>query len=186
MQWLGQFHPLIVHTPIALLIFSALFAVGGRLFDRDWVRKGSVLLLVFGFLGAFAAVRSGDVTSDFVEQKQGVPENAVDQHEAGAKWTLWLSGAALVALAAGAKLSGRTAQAAGALGLVLQLMAAAAVGVTGYRGGELVYEHGARVRIGGVLTHDAAGGGKAASHATPASAVVDSGAAARKAGGEKD
>ena len=59
MDALGQFHPQIVHTPIALLIFSAFFAIVGRLFDRDWVRKTSVLLLVFGFLGAFAAVRSG-------------------------------------------------------------------------------------------------------------------------------
>jgi uncharacterized membrane protein len=183
MQWLGQLHPLIVHTPIALLIFSALFAVGGRLFDRDWVRKASVLLLVFGFLGAFAAVRSGDVTSDFVEQNQGVPEHAVDQHEAGAKWTLWLSGAALVALAAGAKLPGRAAQAAGALALVLQLMAAAAVSVTGYHGGQLVYEHGARVTIGGVLMHDAAGGGKAGAHAPPAGAAADSGAARRRTTG---
>ena len=59
MDVLGQFHPQIVHTPVALLVFSAFFAIVGRLFDREWVRKASVLLLVFGFLGAFAAVQSG-------------------------------------------------------------------------------------------------------------------------------
>ena len=65
MDVLGQFHPQIVHTPIVLLIFSALFAIAGRLFDRDWVRKASVLLLVFGFLvipavaGLMATARTG-------------------------------------------------------------------------------------------------------------------------------
>src|SRR5437016_10308111 len=51
--FLGPYHPQIVHTPIVLLIFSAFFGILARLMDRDWLRKMSVTLLVFGFLGAF-------------------------------------------------------------------------------------------------------------------------------------
>ena len=58
-SFLGPFHPQIVHTPIVMLIFSAFLALVGRLFDREWLRKTSVLMLVFGFLGAFLAVQSG-------------------------------------------------------------------------------------------------------------------------------
>src|SRR5262249_37601153 len=59
LSFLGPFHPQIVHTPVALLIFSAFFALIGRLTDRDWLKRASVLLLVFGFLGAFLAEQSG-------------------------------------------------------------------------------------------------------------------------------
>ena len=55
---LGQFHPQIVHTPIVMLIFSALFGILARLFDRDWLRKMSIVMLFVGFVGAFMAVRS--------------------------------------------------------------------------------------------------------------------------------
>ncbi len=35
LSFLGPFHPQIVHAPIAMLIFSAFFAIVGRLFDRE-------------------------------------------------------------------------------------------------------------------------------------------------------
>ena len=77
MDTLGQFHPQIVHTPVALLIFSAFFAIVGRLFDREWVRKASVLLLVFGFLGSFVAMRSGLAAHRVPEHEQGTWTKAV-------------------------------------------------------------------------------------------------------------
>ena len=52
MEALGPYHPLIVHTPVALLSFSAAVAILGRLFDREWVRQALYLsggaLLVIG------------------------------------------------------------------------------------------------------------------------------------------
>jgi len=98
MEVLGQFHPQIVHTPIVLLIFSAFFAIAGRLFDRDWVRRTSVLLLVFGFLGAFAAVRSGAIAHRVPEHQQGVPEKDIDEHGEMGEKVMYLSGAALTAV----------------------------------------------------------------------------------------
>ncbi|MCC6650231.1 MAG: hypothetical protein IT348_03665 [Candidatus Eisenbacteria bacterium] len=160
MDVLGQFHPQIVHTPVALLIFSALFAIAGRLFDREWVRKASVLLLVFGFLGAFAAVRSGDAAHHVPEDEQGVSEEEIDEHGQMGERTLYLAGGALVAVIAASRLTGQAAAAVGGLALVLQILAAMAVGFTGRAGGELVYEYGANVRVGGQLVkHPGAGGG---------------------------
>ena len=160
MEVLGQFHPQIVHTPIALLIFSAFFAIAGQLFDRDWVRRTSVLLLVFGFLGAFAAVRSGAIAHRVPEHKQGVPEEDIDKHGEMGEKVMYLSGAALTAVIVASRLSGNAAQAVGMLALVLQILAAGAVGFTGKLGGELVYEHGANVKLGGALVKDPAGGAR--------------------------
>ena len=181
MQSFGQFHPLIVHTPVALLIFSAFFAIVGRLFDRDWVRKASVLLLVFGFLGAFAAVRTGLIAHRVPEHQQGVPEHDIDEHGEMGQYALWASGLAVLAVFMAARASGSAAQALGGLALVLQVAAAVCVGVAGFRGGALVYEHGANVRIGGALVHDTGVGAaregdavRAPDHAAPRdSAAVD-------------
>ena len=158
MDLLGQLHPQIVHTPIALLIFSAFFAILGRLFDREWVRKTSVLLLVFGFLGAFVAQRSGEITHEGPEKKQGVPEDAIDGHARWAQFTVWAAGAAVAAVVVASRLSGGAASAVSLLALLLQIAAAILVGITGKEGGELVFEHGANVRLGGQLVKDPAGG----------------------------
>src|SRR5438552_4021333 len=104
LSFLGPLHPLIVHTPIVMLIFSAFFAVVGRLFDRDWLKKTSALLLVFGFLGAFLAVQSGNVAHRVPEHQQGVPEKAIDEHGGGGVWVMYLSGGALVVLGIAARL----------------------------------------------------------------------------------
>lgn len=156
MSSLGALHPIIVHTPIALLVFSAFFAIVARLFDRDWLRKTSVLLLVFGFLGAVAAMRTGLIVHEAAEHDQGVPEAAIDGHGDLGQITVYVAGAALIAVVIASRLGGGAAAAVSMLALLLQIAAAVLVGITGYRGGKLVYEHGASVRIGGALVHDVA------------------------------
>ena len=151
MDALGPFHPQIVHTPIALLVFSAFFAIVGRLFDREWVRRTSVLLLVFGWLGAWVAVKSGGPAHRVPEHKQGVPEEAIDGHAELGRYTMWTAGAAVAAYALTTRMTGSAASAVTALALLLQIAAAVLVGVTGLRGGRLTYDYGANVRIGGVL-----------------------------------
>jgi uncharacterized membrane protein len=151
LSFLGPFHPWIVHTPIAMLIFSAFFALLGRIMDRDWLKKASVVMLVFGFLGAFAAVQSGKPAHKVPEHQQGVPENDIDTHEMLGERTMYLSGLALLALFAASRMKGGAAAAVSGLGLILQLLAAGAVGYTGYLGGKLVYDHGANVKVDGQL-----------------------------------
>jgi uncharacterized membrane protein len=151
LSWLGAFHPQIVHTPIVLLIFSAVFALVGRLTDRDWLKKTSVVLLVFGFLGAFLAVQSGKPAHRVPEHQQGVPEQAIDTHEMLGERTMYLSGLALLALFIASRLKGGIASVVSGLGLILQLLAAGAVGYTAHLGGKLVYQHGANVKVDGNL-----------------------------------
>ena len=157
-NFLGPFHPQIVHAPIALLIFSAFFAIVGRLFDRDWLRKTSVLLLVIGFLGAFFAEQSGRPAHRVPERQQGVPEAKIDEHADSAKWVTRTAGAALIALGVATRLKGGAAGAVSGLALGLQIMAAVAVGRTAFLGGKLTYDHGANVKVDGVLVKSAHAG----------------------------
>lgn len=158
MEVLGQFHPQIVHTPIALLIFSALFALLGRLFDRDWLRKTAMVMLVIGALGSFAAMRSGFYAHRVPEHEQGVPEDEIDDHAEKGLLTFRLAIGSLLAYGIATRLKGGAKNAVAMLGLALQIGAAVAVGVTGHEGGELVYEYGANVKVGGVLVKNPGGG----------------------------
>ena len=148
LSFLGPFHPQIVHTPVALLIFSAFFALVARLFDRDWLRKTSVLLLVIGFVGAWFAVQSGGPA-------HRVPEEEIDEHADLGKLTLKLAGGAIVAIALASRFTGLAAGALSGLALALQLAAAITVGLAGYEGGKLVYDHGANVKVDGRLVKSA-------------------------------
>lgn len=138
-------HPVIVHTPIALILFSLLFDLIGRFTDLDWWRKAAFAMLVFGVLGAGAAVLTGTASEEQAE-RQGVPHEAIEAHEAAGILTLWLGVAAVLARWLATR-PGPARGAIGALALVAHLLTAGALSVAGYRGGELVYEHGAAVKV---------------------------------------
>jgi uncharacterized membrane protein len=166
MGFLAQFHPQIVHGPIALIIVAALFELVGRFVGLDWWRKAAFALLILGVLGAGLAVLSGRVAGEAAEH-QGVPEQAVDRHEEMAILTLWLGIGAVVARAVAGR-SGPARPVVSGLALALHLATCVTVGVAAHRGGALVFEHGARVRVNGrpVVTPQpkAEAGSEAAEH----------------------
>lgn len=144
MEVLAPYHPQFVHAPIALIIVSFVFELIGRALDRAWWRKAAFAMLVTGALGAGLAVLSGLPSGERAE-KQGVPEEAVDAHEEAALIALWIGAGAVIARAAAVRLPKLSLVA-----LVLHLAAAVAVGFAAHRGGRLVYDHAAAVRINGV------------------------------------
>jgi len=144
MEVLAPFHPQLVHAPVALLIVSAAFELIGLALHRAWWRRAAFALLIAGALGGLAAVLSGLPAGERAE-KQGVPEHAVDAHEEAALLALWVGLGAVVARAAAEKLPKLTV-----VSLALQLAAAAIVAIAAHRGGKLVYDHAAAVRLHGV------------------------------------
>src|SRR2546426_1274162 len=146
MEFLGPFHPQIVHFPIALLIFSVVFDLIGRATDSAWWRKASMALLVMAVALGVTAILTGEFVGDRAENLQHIPEATVDAHGDVGKLAIWLAGGALLArlIEGGA---GAARPIVGGLALLLQLAAAVTVGVAAHRGGKLVYRHGAGVSI---------------------------------------
>lgn len=152
MEFLAPFHPQITHGPIVLIIVGFVFEIAGRLLDRDWWRKAAFAMLILGVLGAFLAVQSGEAASEGVE-KQGVRKETVEAHGDLGKLALWFGLGAVVARA----LAGRMGPVRGAvagLGLTLHLASAIAVGIAAHRGGQLIFEHGAGVKLHGRLIRE--------------------------------
>lgn len=191
LAFLGEFHPQIVHTPIVMLIFSALFGILARLFDRDWLKKMSTVMLVVGFLGSFMAVQSGKPAHRVPEHEQGVPEDEIDEHGENGERVMYLAGGALVAIGLASRFTGTPAAVLGTAGLLLQIGSAVLVGITGHAGGELVYEYGANVKVNGVLVKNSGGGeaSEAREGATPADTLAAEpadGGATKDKDGDKD
>lgn len=147
MEFLGRFHPQIVHTPIALIIVGALFELIGRATDVDWWRKAAFAMLFVGVLGGGAAVLSGREAEDRIRD-QHVPHHAVEEHEEAAFITLYIGLAALLFRALATR-PGRARPVLSGIALLLHLLVASTLVMTAYRGGKLVYEHAAGVSVGG-------------------------------------
>jgi uncharacterized membrane protein len=182
--WLAPFHPQIVHAPIVLIVVGLLFELIGRALSLDWWRKAAFAMLIVGVLGAAAAVISGEGTSEVVE-KQGVPEQTVDAHGDLAKIALWLGIAAVLARAIAGR-AGAARGAIGALALVLHIAAAGTVAVAAHRGGQLVFEHGARVRVNGQPVVTGKAGAARSEGGEPGEAAERSGAGEHHGGGDRD
>jgi uncharacterized membrane protein len=144
MEMLAPYHPQLVHAPVALIIVSLVFDVIGRALDRAWWRKAAFAMLVVGALGAGGAVLSGLPSGEHAE-KQGVPEEAVDAHEEAALLALWLGVGAVLVRAVAVRYPKLSI-----IALVVHLSAAISVGVAAHRGGLLVFDHAAAVRVNGV------------------------------------
>ena len=164
MNFLGPFHPQIVHFPIVLLVSSVLFDLVGRATDSAWWRKASMAMLVMAVAFGVAAILTGEFVGDRAEELQKIPERTVDAHGDLGKIAIWLAGGALVARLIENGV-GTARSVVGGVALLLQLAAAVTVGVAAHRGGKLVYRHGAGVSVEGKLIKHA--GTEAAPGAAP-------------------
>lgn len=144
-------HPIVVHFPIALLIFGGGLAVLYAATGRDPWRTVTGLAVGLGTLGALVANRTGEA---LYEQVEGTPivEELVGRHETFGEWALWLGIAATLAWG-GAMLWRRRAalgteardpEARDPLGVrllvaALALAAAVLVALAGHLGGTMVW-----------------------------------------------
>lgn len=95
-----------------LALFAVLFAIPLLLWgltrgSRDLVTAGLVLGIVVGAGGAMAGW-SGERAEDVVEQIPAVSDDAIDEHEAAAKFAVWVGAALAVASLTGLLTARRT------------------------------------------------------------------------------
>jgi len=140
-----NYHPLIVHFPIALLIASAVAELAGHLLKRDDLRHFAFWALILGVVSASAAYITGSFAEESVEHLPGIHAN-LETHEELATIALatWIGLAALRILLT---IRGWLNSSIFYLYLVLLLAGGVLIGSTGYSGGNLVYNHGAGVNI---------------------------------------
>lgn len=134
----AHFHPMIVHFPIALLLMGLVFEVLSAFFKNyKFLSIGAVYLLVFGAVAAIASWITGQL---FTAEMEGAAGEIMETHELFASITMYLSiGTAFLytwyMLKPPARFNLRW------IVLAMYCLVGIAVAVTGFFGGNLVYEY---------------------------------------------
>lgn len=141
MEFLAEFHPKVVHFPIALLLTYFLFEVLGVVLKKEFLFKAAHLLLLLGVIGALAAVLTGQQAEEAFEYWNRQSSDLLEEHEQYANITLWYF-TALLLIRTIFTLSKTFAGVIQYVILVLAAVGAYFVFQTGDHGGKMVYEHG--------------------------------------------
>lgn len=138
-------HPIIVHFSIALLLVSVLFDFLAIFRSQSFLRGSALYLLV---LGVFAGVGAGITGNDAFQELSPSSEKIlqVQSHADFGTGTIWLS-LLLLIFRFHLAIRGRFMGGFRAAYLVLSLIVAGLLSITGYLGGRLVFEHGIGVRM---------------------------------------
>lgn len=141
----SHIHPMIVHFPIALLIFGFLADLINVIFKKDFFGKAGLYLLIFGTLGVIAAYISGNIAGDGLTEA-GPLKNAIESHQDAALISLWIMSITSV-LRIGFIMIRKYEGAFKWAVLILFFIGVVSIARTGYFGGELVFKHAAGVQF---------------------------------------
>ena len=144
-DWLPNLHPLVIHFPIAFLALAVVLDLVRQIYlQAQWVNNTVILSYILGTVGLIIAFITGRSAAETVDVS-GEAFSVLASHEnwALAAMIFFLVFTSIRVLAAW---SNYDLQRLPALGLVcLGLVGMGLVWVTGDRGGELVFRHGAGV-----------------------------------------
>ncbi len=140
-----EYHPILVHFPIALTVAAMMFDVGRWIFDREHLLTagfwgGTTSLLLLALLGALASVATG-LNAEPANASEAV-HDLVEAHE-----TLAFIATGLLAILSFWRvgLRGGFPRKAGFLYLALLLGLTVVLGYGSYFGGQMVFTHGVGV-----------------------------------------
>ena len=101
----AQIHLAINHMPVVGMVLAFLVLVTGLLIKNSTVRRTGLMLLVFVAITSVPAYLSGEPAEEMVEDKPGVTEVLIHEHEEAAELAFVLcmitGGAALLSLVLG-------------------------------------------------------------------------------------
>src|SRR5665647_509393 len=141
MEFLAQFHPKIIHFPIAFLLVYLLLELLGAVFKKDFFSKAAHLFLLFGVLGALAAVLTGNLAENAFEGWNKTTSAILETHSTYANITLWYFTALLV-IRTFLVLRKNFSNLFKYIFCILALVGSYFIYQTGEHGGEMVFRHG--------------------------------------------
>jgi uncharacterized membrane protein len=141
MEFLAQFHPKVIHFPIAFLLVYLLLELIGAIFKKDYFSKTAHLFLLFGVLGAFAAVLTGSQAENEFEGWNKITSAILEVHQTYANITLWFFTALLV-LRTFLVLRKKFNDQYRYIFCVLAIVGNYFIYQTGEHGGQMVFQHG--------------------------------------------
>jgi uncharacterized membrane protein len=140
-EFLAQFHPKVIHFPIAFLLVYLFLELVGAIFKKDFFSKTAHLFLLFGVLGALAAVLTGNQAENAFEGWNKTTSAILETHSTYANITLWFFSGLLV-IRTILVLKKKFNSFFKYIFCLLGIAGAYFVYQTGEHGGEMVFHHG--------------------------------------------
>ena len=131
-RFFGRMHPVLVHFPIALLMFAPLAEILGFLTKKEWFSYITRFLVTFGALTAFATMLSGLSISGYNEATNEIYAT----HESLGYITTFI---AFLTLIVGEMAHRKQSKPLRIVYIILLLACVPIVGLTGHYGGGLIY-----------------------------------------------
>ena len=151
-----DFHPFIVHFPLALLTVGFFCDAAGILFRRDHLLHTGYLLLVLGAVSAIAASLTGNAAEETAARIPGIAA-ALERHESISTAATWLA-VVLALLRTHLILKQKFSGTVRFVYLAGVAATAVLVALSGYTGGRMTYEYGPGIRpVMEALTHPEGG-----------------------------
>ena len=150
MDFLAELHPRIVHFPIAFFVLYFLFETSGTVLKKDFLTKSAYLVLILGIVMALGAVLTGNQSHEIIKPliKDAGVNALIAQHEDFATYSLWYF-SALFFYRTYLAIKKRFDEKSKYLFILLGLIGFILILLTGYYGGELVFQHGAGTKLFG-------------------------------------
>lgn len=136
-----DFHPLIIHFPIALLIVGVICDAIGILGKRDLFLSTGFLLFALGALASIPAALTGDHVADTAQHITGIADD-LDWHDTLGTATTLLA-VILTLIRTHLIFKKQFTSTVQYIYLIFAVGVAILVGASGYTGGRLVYDFGA-------------------------------------------
>lgn len=128
-------HPLLVHAPIALLMFGTVLILVS--FKWKNFRLFALVTLLAGFVTGIMSYVSGEGAEEYAESNlSSVTHAMIENHEHFALFSLVAFGVTIVLLGLGFRANGRLFL---TLSLVIGLVGCGLLAYTGHLGGQMVY-----------------------------------------------
>jgi uncharacterized membrane protein len=135
-----DYHPIIVHFPITLILTSLFFDLLGLLKPKTSLGDLALYLFIPGVLSTILAGVTGHQAAHRIPQHMQ-PFAPLDQHASWANATIWFS-IALLMLRLHPRFHHSRLPWVRFLFLLMHFLLGITISITGYLGGVLVYQHG--------------------------------------------
>ncbi len=133
-------HLIVNHIPIFTTLIGIFILVWGMFKDNTSIRNIAFVLFIFGALGSYVAIETGESAEDIVEEITAVSHDAIHDHEEAAELTLWFAivlGLLSIGALAAKKLNLRFESGLHIAILIMALVTAGLLAYVAYEGGEI-------------------------------------------------
>ena len=138
----AHLHLIVNHIPIFTTVIGIFILIWGMYKSNSSVRNIAFVLFIFGAIGSYVAVETGESAEDIVEEVATVSHDTIHDHEEAAEVSMWFAivmGLLSVVALAAKKLNLRFENGLHVVILITAIITAGILSYVAYEGGQIMH-----------------------------------------------